>query len=343
MGYNSLRETVTNATKGLTVKMIYIETGTVDACLNFATEYYFAAEKQLSDDVLMLWQTVPTLMLGKYQNPYEEIDLNYAAERGICLVRRLSGGGTIYTDPGGFQFSFIGSGSGEIEFERYITPVVEALRTMGIPAEADGRNDIIADGRKISGNAQYKAAGRTVHHGSLLFSTDIGEMERATALPGYKIRSKAIKSVRERVVNISELPELIDKRLTPGEFKSKLLSLLPVTGEYILSEDDKCRIAELAEEKFRSESTVFGSTPNFTAEKECHTSGGTVILGFEVKRGIITDVSVRGDFFSAGGVEALRDALIGTVFQKDAVKSAVAASGFEAFGTTAAELAEAIL
>lgn len=322
--------------------MIYIETGYDDACLNFAAEYYFAAEKVLSDDILMLWHTVPTLMLGKYQNPCEEIDLDYASSRGIRIVRRLSGGGTIYTDPGGLQFSFIGEGGENIEFSRYMEPVIRALKSMGIPAEADGRNDITAMGRKISGNAQYKAAGRTVHHGSLLFATDLGEMERATALPNYKIRSKAIKSVRERVVNISELPGLIDGCLNLGDFKKMLLALLPVTDEYVPLESDRSRIAYLAESKFRDEKFVFDSTPDFTVEKECRTSGGTVIIGFAVKRGVVKDVSVRGDFFSADGVESLRRALIGTKFRSDSLKAAVAESGFNAYGVTAAELAEAL-
>ncbi len=322
--------------------MIYIETGTDDVYLNFGVEYYFAAEKQLGEDVLLLWSTTPTIMLGKYQNPYEEIDLSYASAKGIHLVRRLSGGGAIYTDGGGFQYSFIGGGGEDIEFERYMIPIVEALRKMGVEAESSGRNDIMANGRKISGNAQFKASGRTVHHGSLLFSTNIEEMERATALPEYKIRSKAIKSVRDRVVNISDLKGMRERYPTPTSFKKKLLTLLPVSGEYVLTDADLSRVRSIAETKFRDEKNIFGSSPNFTIEKECRTPGGTIIFGFEVKRGIVSDASVRGDFFSADsdGVDSLRSSLIGLQFKPEAIKRAVASSDFNIYGITSSDLSE---
>ena len=153
--------------------MIYVDTKSVDPYFNFGAEYYFAAEKDAGDAVLLLWSTSPTLMLGKYQNAWEEIDLAYAEEKGINLVRRLSGGGTIYTDGGGLQYSFIRrDGSREISFDEYMEPVVSALNSLGIPAERGGRNDILLGSKKISGNAQFKLRGSTVHHGSLLFDTD---------------------------------------------------------------------------------------------------------------------------------------------------------------------------
>ena len=112
--------------------MIYIETGSTDVCYDFALEYYFTLEKRLSDTVFLFWRTTPTLMVGKYQNVLEEVDKPYADAHGIRIVRRMSGGGTIYTDLGGWQFSFIQHReTGEIEFSQYIMPVLEALEEMG--------------------------------------------------------------------------------------------------------------------------------------------------------------------------------------------------------------------
>lgn len=134
--------------------MIYVETGSTDVYYNFGLENYFAVEKRLPDTVFLFWQTTPTLMVGKYQNVVEEIDQSYAAANGIHLVRRMSGGGTIYTDLGGWQFSFIQhKDAKQIEFQQYIQPILAALRSMGVEAVFNGRNDLTIAGRKFSGNA----------------------------------------------------------------------------------------------------------------------------------------------------------------------------------------------
>lgn len=138
--------------------MIYIETGSTDVCYDFALEYYFTLEKRLSDTVFLFWRTTPTLMVGKYQNVLEEVDKPYADAHGIRIVRRMSGGGTIYTDLGGWQFSFIQHReTGEIEFSQYIMPVLEALEEMGVHAAFNGRNDLTIQGRKFSGQRPVPA------------------------------------------------------------------------------------------------------------------------------------------------------------------------------------------
>ena len=149
--------------------MIYVETNSTNVYYNFGVEYYFTTEKQLPEPVFLFWRTAPTLMLGRHQNPYEEIDLEYAQEHGIALVRRMSGGGTIYTDLGSWQFSFIVPGDkGDIDFKTYLRPVLQALRALGLNAEFNGRNDLLIDGRKFSGNAQYRKAGIMSNAVSLL-------------------------------------------------------------------------------------------------------------------------------------------------------------------------------
>ncbi|MBR7033147.1 MAG: lipoate--protein ligase [Clostridia bacterium] len=322
--------------------MIFVDTGSRDAAFNFGAEYYFAAERDLLAPVFMLWSTAPTLMIGKYQNVFEEVDLAFAREKGIKITRRLSGGGTIYTDEGGFQYTFIEKGGELIDFSEYMRPVAEALRRMGVPAEISGRNDMLLDGKKISGNAQFKLGGKTVHHGSLLFDTDLDMMERASRPPEYKITSKSIKSVRDRVTNIKKAAGL---DMTAERFADELVRrIAEVSGgmeRYELTAEDRKRIEELADAHFRDRDSVFLHSPAFDVEKVCHLPGGTVKLLFSVKNGVIKDVAAQGDFFSGDGTDALR-ALIGTPFEKDAVCAKIKNSSLSIWGVDNAALAQEV-
>ena len=220
--------------------MIYVETNSTDVYYNFGVEYYFTTERQLPEPVFLFWRTAPTLMLGHYQNPYEEINLEYAREHGIALVRRMSGGGTIYTDLGSWQFSFIVPGDkGDIDFKSFLRPVLQALKALSLNAEFNGRNDLLIDGRKFSGNAQFRKAGYTVHHGSLLFDCDIAQMAASTRVDPYKILSKSIRSVRERVTNLAD--HLLQPMMSET-FKQRLVAAIVEDGDtYIMSAPDKAR------------------------------------------------------------------------------------------------------
>ena len=220
--------------------MIYIETNSTDVYYNFGLENYFTVEKRLPDTVFLFWRTTPTLMVGKYQNVMEEINKPYADAHGIKIVRRMSGGGTIYTDLGGWQFSFIQHRDAEqIEFEEYIAPVIDALKELGVAAAFNGRNDLTIDGKKFSGNAQYRLEDCIVHHGSLLFDTNIRQMVESTTVDSYKILSKSIKSVRDRVTNIAEhLPVPME----PEEFKTCMVRHIMGGSDavYEVTPDDVC-------------------------------------------------------------------------------------------------------
>ena len=163
----------------------------------FGLEYYLATEHLQKEPVFLFWNTPPTLMVGKYQNTLEEIDRDFADAHGITIVRRMSGGGTIYTDRGSWQYTFIVPGSGSIHFSEFLKPILRSLKALGVPAELSGRNDILAGGRKFSGTAQYMTKAATVHHGSLLFETDIDQMVRATTVKDWKMKSKGILAAKD--------------------------------------------------------------------------------------------------------------------------------------------------
>lgn len=309
--------------------MIYIETGSTDVYYNFGLENYFTVEKRLPDTVLLFWRTTPTLMVGKYQNVLEEINKPYADAHGIHLVRRMSGGGTIYTDLGGWQFSFIQhKEAGEIEFSQYISPVIGALREMGVCADFNGRNDLTIDGKKFSGNAQYRLGDCIVHHGSLLFDTDIEQMVASTTVDNYKIISKSIKSVRDRVTNISEhLPVPMDAET----FKETMVRHIMAgsTETYTVTLEDEVRIREIALEQFQSWDRIFGRNPKFTIDRTGRFAGGKMQFKLDVQKGIIQDAVVYGDFFSTLDTSAICSGLIGCPYERNAVLTTLRSHGVD--------------
>ncbi len=319
-------------------KIRYIRYTSPDVRDNLAAEYYFASESLFDGITMLLWQPKPTIVVGRFQNVYEEVDLSYVKEKGIDVVRRLSGGGTVYQDEGCIQYAFIERTEGGIDFVRYLEPMIEALRGLGIPAERDGRNDITATGKKVSGNSQYRVGGHTIHHGTLLFSTDLEEMVRATRLPDYKVSSKSIKSVRERVINMCELTERVK---TPAEFFAYLEGSLEFSEVYEPSAADLERIAVIKTEHFAEDVKAYPakSSPSFSYEKTCRFEGGTVIARFSVERGVVTEAKLGGDFFTECDVARAEASLAGTPFEKESLRAAIRESGFSAMGITAELLA----
>ena len=317
--------------------MIYVETGSEDVFFNFGLEYYFASEKELPEPVFLFWRTTPTLMVGKYQNTLEEINRAYAEAHGIAVVRRLSGGGTIYTDRGGWQYTFITRGdAGAIEFHQYLAPVLDALHALGADAVFTGRNDLLVDGKKISGTAQYKLPGVTVHHGSLLFDTDFEQMMAATTVSAEKFSSKSIKSVRERVTNLAEhLPQVT----SPEDFKEKMVSAILRGGaRYTLTAEDIAAAERIADERFRPWSCRYGADPKCTYSRAARFAGGRVQVQLDLQKGTIRSAQLSGDFFASEKLEALKTALCGCIYEKDAVRAVLSPYENVIYGVTQDEL-----
>ena len=289
----------------------------------------FVFENFAEDDVFYLWQNRPAIVVGCYQNICREVNVHALRRRGVPVVRRMSGGGTIYTDLGGWQFTFIQHrDAGEIQFHEYIAPVIDALREMGVNASFNGRNDLTIDGRKFSGNAQYRLGDSIVHHGSLLFDTDIEQMVASTTVDDYKILSKSIKSVRDRVTNIAEhLPSPMD----PHAFKAGMVRHIMngSTEQYSLTPGDDARIRQLAREKFAAWECIFGADPRFNIERTGRFAGGKMEFKIDVRRGVIQSASVYGDFFSTLDAKTICDALVGSRYERESVRGALLEHGIE--------------
>lgn len=305
--------------------MRYLHSPGLDPYRHFAVEYHYATAVPLSEPVVMLWRTVPTLMVGKYQNTAQEINRRYADEQGLQVVRRPSGGGTIYTDPGTLQFSYIvPHDSGQIAFEGFLEPVCAALADLGLAASFKGRNDLTLDGRKISGNAQYKIHGTTVHHGSILVSADIDMMTAATTVDYDKLASKAIASVRDRVVNLSAyLPPGMDAPALATHLRQALCGhAAPLT----LAPDDEAAIDQLATGYFANPEIIYGRDPASAIVKSRRFAGGRLTLALDLEAGRITACTLGGDIFATEEAARLPDVLAGLPLEAPALRRALTAA-----------------
>jgi lipoate---protein ligase len=301
--------------------MIYLKYDSTDASFNFALEKYALTQLDLSDKYFMFWRTSPTLMTGRFQNTLAEINIPYAKEHDIKIVRRITGGGTIYTDMNGWQFSFIVKGKAMMDFAGFTLPILEALRSLGVDAELSGRNDLTIEGRKFSGNAEYIGKNVMLHHGSLLFDTDLEEMVRSLNVDDEKIISKGIKSVRQRVTNISEH---LANKMTSLEFKEVMLKfLLPDMDIYELNQKDIDTVNEIKHKQFDDWEWNFGNDPKFNITKENRFSGGKLCTKVLVENGQIESLRFYGDFFADEQIVSLERSLIGCRYNEADIKDAL--------------------
>ena len=312
-----------------------------DPCINLAAEEYIL--KHSSGDVLLLWQNDRTVVVGRYQNTLEEVNQEYALTHGITVVRRNTGGGCVYHDLGNLNYSFITDADTpeELTIESFTQPVVDALRSLGIPAVLTGRNDILADEKKVSGCAQTIQGNRILHHGTLLFSSRLEDVAAVLQVRPEKFQSKSTKSVRSRVGNISEFLSI---PMTVLQFRDYLASWFG--GEELsLNEAQWDEIRSLAESKYRSWEWTYGESPKFHFHNRQRFSGGTVEVGASVEDGYIIDIALRGDFLARRSVAEIEQALRGQPLRQDALLRLL--KGFELqdyFGTiTAEELTQCLL
>lgn len=289
---------------------------TTNPYYNLAVEEYLFRSSE--DDVIILWQNEPTVVIGKNQNVYRELNLDYIKEKGINVARRITGGGAVYHDLGNLNFSFISvnSKSGKIDFKSYTEPIREALLKMGVRAELSGRNDILVEGRKISGNAQYNFGGRVLHHGTLLFSADFSVLSEALKVDEEKIISKSIKSYRSRVANIKDFTE--DSCTLEG-FKELLEEFfIEKYSPEIIEAPENEEISRL-EARNRSKEWLFPErsfVSDYTVVKKKRFPFGTVKIEFFMKNEIIENAVISGDYFEIRDASDMLTSMHGKTFKK---------------------------
>ncbi|OXS78056.1 lipoate--protein ligase [Domibacillus enclensis] len=307
--------------------MLFIDnSGITDPRINLAIEEYAVKHLDIEESYLLFYINEPSIIIGKNQNTIEEINVDYVEDHNIHVVRRLSGGGAVYHDHGNLNFSFITKDDGDSfhNFRKFTEPVVHALNKLGLRAELSGRNDLTANGFKISGNAQFSTKGRMFTHGTLLFNTDMDQVVSALKVRKDKIESKGIKSIRSRVANISDL---VDGDMTIEEFKQFILKTIfndaEEVEEYKLTEGDWEAIHRISAEHYQNWDWNYGKSPAFNVERSHRFPVGLIDVRLDVKKGEIKKARIFGDFFGAGDVTEVEQALVGTRHEKEAIRQAL--------------------
>lgn len=295
-----------------------------DPRVNLAIEEYLIRNVAPRDEILMFYINQPSIIIGRNQITVQEINVDYVEEHGIIVVRRLSGGGAVYHDLGNLNFSFIAPNSPDNfhNFQKFTQPVVDVLRSMGVPAELSGRNDVLVEGKKISGNAQYVSGPHMVSHGTLLWNTDLSRVGASLKVKPAKFESKGIQSVRSRVANITEYlpgnpPDIMQFRqmIIDGVFGGGQVN------EYKLTESDWEGIHEISQERYQSWDWNYGKSPAFAINRETRYGGGTIEAWLDVgKGGVIENIRFFGDFFGQRDVAELESLLKGCLYEPKGLK-----------------------
>ena len=266
--------------------------GITDPYINLAIEEYILNNFGENDTYLLFYVNEPSIIVGRNQNSIEEINTNYVEEKGIKVVRRLSGGGAVYHDEGNLNFSFITKDDGNSfhNFAKFTEPVVKALNNINVPAELVGRNDLLIKGRKFSGNAQFSTKGRMFSHGTLMLDSNIEHVVSALNVSQQKIESKGIKSIKSRVANIAEF---LDEPISMNEFKELILkSIFEVDDikdvpEFVLSEEDWNNIHEISKKRYQNWEWNYGKSPAYNIKSSHKFPSGLLDVRLDVKKGII--------------------------------------------------------
>lgn len=308
--------------------MRYIIRKETNPYFNIAAEEYVL--KSFQDDCFMLWRNDPSVIVGKHQNTLAEINLDYINEHKIPVVRRISGGGTVFHDLGNLNFTFIKNGKRHelVDFRKYTQPIIDVLKTLGIEAKFEGRNDLTIQGKKFSGNAEHVHENRVLHHGTLLFSAQLSDLSKTLKVDESKFNDKAVKSVRSRVTNISE--HLLSE-LSIEAFEQTIYDYIQKTDDeaqfYEFTEEDNLNIHKLVDEKYNTWDWNFAYSPKYNFFKTHRSRAGIIEYNFDVKDGLIKQIHFTGDFFSTKGIQPIEDALTGCAHSKESIKNAL--SGFK--------------
>ena len=281
--------------------------------------------KNTNEDIFLLWQNENSIIVGKNQNTLSEINYDYVKENNIKVVRRLSGGGAVFHDLGNINFTFISCNDNSFsDFKKFTMPIVEALKELNVHAEFSGRNDLLIDGQKFSGNAQYNYKNKVMHHGTLLFSSEINDLSNALKVKPSKFQGKSVKSVKSRVTNISSH---LDKKMTVLEFKDYLMDFINKRDEnshfYELNDKDIESINKLVEEKYSTWEWNFGYSPKYSLYNEVKYPGGNVEFSLDVHDGLIKDIKFFGDFFGKEDISFIEDKLRNVKHNEYSIKSAL--------------------
>ena len=323
--------------------MLILRSKTSNPAFNLATEEFLLNNK--SEDCFYLYINDPSIIVGKYQNSLAEINVDYVKENNIIVIRRLSGGGAVFHDPGNLNFTFIMEDKEDksVDFRKYTQPIIDVLQSLDVDAKFEGRNDMTIKGKKFSGNAKCYYNNKVLQHGTLLFNSTLPNLSQALKLNPLKYRDKAVKSISSRVTNITEH---LTHELSLEEFESSIIKHVRTMYNdsvlYELTDSDVEAINKLVDEKYGTWDWNFGNSPKYNFQKGIKTTGGHVEVNLEVYKGEIKEVKIFGDFFSPGDVGELEKLLVGMPHEREKIEKLLTCVGIENYmsNVTVDELVE---
>jgi lipoate---protein ligase len=292
--------------------MLCIAHSHTDPYFNLAAEEYVL--RNFPENCFMLWRNENTIVVGKHQNTLAEINMDYIREKKIKVVRRLSGGGTVFHDLGNLNFTFIMDGQEGhlVDFRKYTLPILEVLQKLSVYAKFEGRNNLTINGKKFSGNAEHVFRKRVLHHGTLLFSSVMEDLTLALKVNPLKYKSKAVKSIRSRVTNIKEhLKSALDVMQFRDMILDHIMSSFPDAAIYEFTRADINNINKLRSEKYLTWEWNFGYSPEYYFERSIITNGGDIHIKLNVKGGVIRNARISGDFFNQPDISGFEKMLTG--------------------------------
>ncbi|MBN3534825.1 lipoate--protein ligase [Mycoplasma procyoni] len=286
--------------------------------VNLVLEELMIKDEENKEDIIYLYQHENAVIIGQNQNAHKEVKLDVLKEQNIELYRRLSGGGAVYHDKGNVNFSFI-TKKDERSYEKFLAPVLEFLKSLGLNAEFKGRNDLVINGAKFSGNAQFIYKDRMVHHGTILFDANLAKLSQVLNPSKLKMQSKGIESARQRVTNL--IDELEDK-ISVHEFIFKFADFLAQKYDGSIQAIDKKYYDQVDELKaFRmSDEWLYGKNPEFSFFNELKTNGGILQISANIVKNRIENIAFEGDFLSKTSLVEIENKIKGTEYLKEKIK-----------------------
>lgn len=306
-------------------KIKLYESKSFDPYLNLATEQYLMETVEEDACILFLWQNQNTVVIGKNQNAWKECRTALLSEEGGFLARRLSGGGAVFHDLGNLNFTFLVP-QAEYDLDRQFSVIAEAVSMLGLHTERSGRNDVLAEGRKFSGNAFFKHEGKAYHHGTLLIDVDMQKLGRYLNPSKAKLQAKGVDSVRSRVVNLSELSPAITIDVMKDAMAKAFRQVYDKPMTVMSDKDFDHEAIELLRQRNASWEWNYGQKLPFSAEFEDRFPWGGIQICLQVENGIVNSAKVYSDSMDWSVSPVLEPALLGCRYEKEALLAAVPAA-----------------
>ena len=304
------------------MKCFYHITDSNDAYRNLALEELLFQAIKPDEVTLYLWQNENTVVIGRNQNAWRECRLDAFSAQNGKLARRMTGGGAVYHDLGNQNFSFLASPK-LYNLKRQTEVIQRAVKNFGIDAYFSGRNDILADGRKFSGNAYHQSAHGALHHGTILISSDMARLGQFLNPSPEKLVAKGVESVRARVMNLSEIAPHITAEAMRKALLEAFQEVYGVEAKPLPLDrlDQSCWDA--LTERYQSEEWRLGHVSAFSYGLRQRFSFGEIELLFQVEQGLIKQMEIYSDVMDADWILRMKENLQGTEFSAQAVSEAV--------------------